>query len=35
MSDRNKESVDYAQDNTSDDEVVHFYHLVSKGIERP
>lgn len=34
MSDRNKKSVNCAQDNTSDDEVVHFYHLVSKGIER-
>lgn len=34
MSDRNKKSVNCAQDNTSDDEVVHFYHLVAKGNER-
>lgn len=34
MSDRNKESVDYAQANSLDDEVVHLYHLVAKGNER-
>lgn len=34
MSDRNKESVDNARNNSSDDEVVHFYHLVAKGNER-
>lgn len=31
MSDRNKESVDYAQANSLDDEVVHLYHLVAKA----
>lgn len=34
MNDRNKEFVDNARNNSSDDEVVHFYHLVAKGNER-